>query len=65
MSLSAVLIAVEPIKQDVPRVAAIAATHHGINPSAYLNPMSLRYPWKGGHMSLSSTVRSFRVTDEI
>jgi len=39
MSLSVVLNAAEPTKHSVPKVAAIA-THHGINPSAYLSPVS-------------------------
>ena len=39
MSLSVVLNAAEPTKHSVPKVAT-TATHHGINPSAYLNPVS-------------------------
>ena len=39
MSLGVVLNAVEPTKHGVRKVAA-TATHHGINPSAYLSPVS-------------------------
>jgi len=39
MSLSVVLNAAEPTKHSVPKVT-VTATHHGINPSAYLSPVS-------------------------
>ena len=39
MSLGVVLNAAEPTKHDVPKVAA-TATHHDINPSAYLSLVS-------------------------
>ena len=39
MSLSVALNAAEPTKHSVPKVA-VTATHHGINPSAYLSPVS-------------------------
>ena len=39
MSLDVVLNAAEPTKHGVRKVAA-TATHHGINPSAYLTPVS-------------------------
>ena len=39
MSLGVALNAAEPIKRGVPTVSA-TVTHHGINPSAYLIPVS-------------------------
>ncbi len=39
MSLSVALIAVEPTKHSVPKVA-VTAMHHGINSSMHLIPMS-------------------------
>ena len=62
MSLSVVLNAAEPTKHGVPKVIA-TATHHGINPLAYLRPVLLTrvsFIGRAGNMSFYLVVPAFQ-----